>query len=293
MCQTDLHAFLEALPKCEHHVHIEGTLSPNLLFELASKNNITLPADDPSFSSQSALQSRYERFTSLDDFLHYYFIGFSVLVTASDFEDLTYAYLSHAHSQTVRHAEVFFDPQAHTDRGVPYATVVTGLTAAKKRAAVDFPELSVLFIPCLLRHLPVPSAHDMLAAALEAGHFADGTLVGFGMSGTEKDKHPSLYASVYEAAREAGVRNFTAHAGEEGPAGNVSAALSHLGVGRIDHGRCAFEDEHVVRDLVERETMLTLCPISNVVLKGVARVEDMPIRKCLDAGVRFLSLIHI
>ncbi|KAL6864646.1 adenosine deaminase [Trichoderma novae-zelandiae] len=287
MCNDKLHQFLHALPKCEHHVHIEGTISPELLFSLASDNGISLPSDDSAFERPATLQARYDRFTSLDDFLHYYFIGFSVLLGASDFEALTYDYLSLAYSQNVYHAEIFFDPQAHISRGVTYQTVISGLNAAKKRAESEFPKLSVEFIPCLLRHLPVPSGHEMLTELLETGHFFDGTLVGFGMSSTELERHPSLYKEVYQAARAAGIANLTAHYGEEGPSGYVKDALSLLGVGRIDHGRRSAEDEELIAQLAETNTMLTLCPISNVVLKGVESMQDLPIRKFLDANVRF------
>ncbi|KND90456.1 Adenine deaminase [Tolypocladium ophioglossoides CBS 100239] len=287
MCNDKLHHFLHALPKCEHHVHIEGTISPELLFSLAAKNSISLPQDDPAFGSVSALEARYKVFTSLDDFLHYYFISMSCLITASDFEDLTYNYLSHAHGQNVHHAEIFFDPQPHMSRGVSYQTIIAGMDAARMRAAVDLPKLSIEFIPCLVRHLPVPAAHDMLAEVISSGHFADGTLAGFGMSSTEIAKHPSLYTSVYETAKAAGITNLTAHYGEEGPAEYVRDALSLLSVRRIDHGRRSAEDPDLVRKLAETSTMLTLCPISNVVLKGVERVQDLPIREFLDAGVLF------
>ncbi|KAI3574103.1 hypothetical protein IWW34DRAFT_794002 [Fusarium oxysporum f. sp. albedinis] len=201
MCNSELHNVLHALPKCEHHVHIEGTLSPDLLFSLASKNSTDLPteAEDPAFASPAALLDRYAHFTSLDDFLHYYFLGFSVPQTADDFAALAYAYLAHAHAhaQGVRHTEVFFDPQAHTSRGVSYATVVDGLEAARSRARSDLPELSVLFIPCLLRHFGITSAREMLDLSLRAGHFTDGTLAGLGMAGTEKGMPPGLYREVY------------------------------------------------------------------------------------------------
>lgn len=287
MCKSDLHSLLCELPKCEHHLHIEGTLTPDLLFTLAKKNSISLPSENPAFSSPSSLLARYQNFTSLDDFLHYYFIGFSVLLTASDFEELTFAYLQQAYPQTLRHAEIFFDPQAHTSRGVPYETVVSGLNAAKMRAAVAFPDLTVAFIPCLVRHLPVSSASEMLAEVVSSGHFADGTVTGFGMSSTEIGMHPSLFTDVYDAAKKAGVDNLTAHVGEEGPSEYVSAAISHLGVVRIDHGRRAAEDVSLVRHLADNKVMLTLCPVSNVVLRGVDKVEDVPIKYFLDAGVRF------
>lgn len=287
MCKSPLHDLIHALPKCEHHLHIEGTLSPELLFSLAAANGVSLPSDDPSFASPEALRRRYASFASLDDFLHYYFVGFSALVTASDFERLAYAYLEEAYGHGLRHAEVFFDPQAHADRGVAYATVVAGLCAARQRAAQSMPRLTVAFIPCVVRHLPVSSGMDMLSHIVQSGHFRDGTVVGFGLSSTEKGMHPSLFAPLYDAARDAGVANLTAHYGEEGPASYVDAALSDLRVARIDHGRRVTEDPDVLRRVAQSGTLLTLCPVSNVVLKGVASVSDIPIRALLDAGVRF------
>ncbi|KAH7358845.1 hypothetical protein B0T11DRAFT_285268 [Plectosphaerella cucumerina] len=287
MCKTDFHNFLRALPKCEHHLHIEGTVSPELLFALAAENSITLPSDDPAFTSPETLHERYRAFTSLDDFLHYYFIGFSVLITPSDFERLTYAYLEKSYAQGLRHAEIFFDPQAHTDRGITYQTVISGMTAAKAKAAVELPEMSVAFIPCVVRHLPVAHGLEMLNTVLEAGHFHDGTVTGFGLSSTELNMHPSLFKPIYDAARTGGVKNLTAHYGEEGPAAYVDAAISELGVGRIDHGRRVAEDADLVARLAESKTLLTLCPISNVVLRGVDAVADLPIRALLDAGVHF------
>ncbi|CAH0044604.1 unnamed protein product [Clonostachys solani] len=287
MCKSTLHSFLQALPKCEHHVHIEGTLTPEMLFSLAAKNGIELPSDDPAFASPSSLRLRYQKFTSLDDFLRYFFIGFEVLLTTSDFEVLTYEHLKNAYSQTVRHTEVFFDPQVHIARGVSYQTMLSGMNTARERAARDFPQMSVAFIPCLVRHLPASSAHDLASEILSHGHLEDATLVGFGISSTEAGRHPSLYSSVYATLRQAGVENLTAHYGEEGPSEYVAAAISDLGVKRIDHGRRAIEDPSLVRRLVDAKVMLTVCPISNVVLRGVQEIKDLPIRQFLDSGVRF------
>ncbi|KAK1989629.1 adenosine deaminase [Colletotrichum falcatum] len=286
MCKDSLHAFLVDLPKCEHHIHIEGSLGPELLFQLAAQNGIPLPADrDPAFRSVGALRERYRNFTSLDDFLHYYFIGFSVLLTAADFEELGYAYFSKAHSQNVRHAEVFFDPQAHTARGVSYGTVVEGLRRARRRAEADF-GMTVEYIVCILRHCPVEDGMRAFAEARDAGHFRDGTVAGLGMSSSEAAYPPAMFAAVYDAAREAGVRR-TAHAGEEGPAAYVAAALDELGVERVDHGRRAAEDAALLARLAAVGTLLTLCPVSNVVLRGVPDVRGMPVRDLLDRGVPF------
>ena len=287
MCNSVLHTFLHELPKCEHHVHIEGTLSPDLLFVLAQQNGIRLPSDDPALASPAALYRRYENFASLDDFLHYYFIGCSVLLTSSDFELLTYDHLERLYAQKVHHVEFYFDPQVHVTRGVSYKTIVSGLSTARTKAAQDFPEMSIAFIPCLVRHLPKNSGLELVSDLLDLGYFADGTLAGFGMSSTEIGMHPSMFSEVYQALREAGVDRLTAHYGEEGPAEYVEAAILDLGVTRIDHGRRAAEDEALLGRLASAGTMLTLCPISNVVLKGVESIRDLPVRDFLATGVRF------
>ncbi|KAL2877325.1 adenine deaminase [Colletotrichum sp. CLE4] len=287
MCKDGLHDFLVDLPKCEHHIHIEGSLGPELLFHLAAQNNITLPADkDPAFASVEALYERYRNFSSLDDFLHYYFIGFSVLLTVTDFEELGYAYLKKAHAQNVRHAEVFFDPQAHTCRGVAYETVVEGLRRAKERAQRDFEGMTVEYIVCFLRHCTVEDGLRMFVEARDAGHFADGTIAGVGMSSSEAPYPPKMWTSIYDAVREAGVRA-TAHAGEEAPAECVVQALDDCGVTRIDHGRRSAESPELLARLAREKTLLSLCPISNVVLRGVKEMKEMPIREFLDKGVRF------
>ncbi|KAK3344186.1 hypothetical protein B0T25DRAFT_462735 [Lasiosphaeria hispida] len=309
MCKSPLHNLLTALPKCEHHVHLEGTLSPELLFELAAKNNIALPpvssqasrevgadAVDPAFASPGALYARYAEFTSLDDFLHYYYIGFRVLLTASDFEALTYAYLRRAatglsgpasapRSSNVRHTEVFFDPQGHTPRGIPPSTIITGFHAAAARAERDF-GITAQLIPCLLRHLPVSSAEETFTSLIDAGFFASGALAGLGLCSTELDRPPALYAPIFSRAAALGIRR-TAHAGEEGPPGYVSAAVRELGVQRVDHGVRAAEEEGVMRGLREAGVLLTVCPLSNVALRGVHEVREVPVRVFLERGVKF------
>lgn len=287
MCKSPLHEFLQALPKCEHHVHVEGTLTPAMLFSLAARNGIKLPTDDAAFASPAALHRRYDQFSSLDDFLHYFYIGSSVLLHASDFELMAYSYLETLSAQGVRHVELSFDPQIHAARGVPYRAVVGGLDAARTRAARDFPDMSVALIPCLVRHLPADAARATACEILDAGHFADGTVAGLGMSGTEAGKHPSGFAAAYSSLRDAGVRNLTAHYGEEGPAEYVSAAVAHLRVVRVDHGRRAGEDPALLSRLAADGTLLTLCPVSNAVLGGVAAVRELPVREFLEAGVCF------
>jgi adenosine deaminase len=287
MCKSSVHQLLHDLPKCEHHLHIEGSLSPQLLFQLAKANNVKLPETDkdPAFASPEALESRYERFTSLDDFLAYYFIGMSVLITSSDFESLAFEYFTRAHKDGVRHAEIFFDPQAHTERGISYKTVVEGLTAAQKRAEKDF-GLSSKLILCFLRHLSAEDADVHYKEAVALGHFSDGTLAGIGLDSSEVGNPPELFREVYTSAKEAGIRR-TAHAGEEGDSTYISRALDLCYTERIDHGIRLVDDEALMKKVAGNQTLVTVCPLSNVRLRCVTKVAELPIRKFLDAGVRF------
>jgi adenosine deaminase len=279
--------FLRALPKCEHHLHIEGSLSSNLLFRLAAKNNISLPSptSDPAFTSPATLNKRYETFSSLDDFLHYYFIGMSVLLSSADFETLAYEYFTRAHADGVCHAEISFDPQAHTSRGVTYETVVKGLSAAQERAWKDF-GISTRLILCFLRHLPVAGAKETFNAALALGHFSDGIVAGIGLDSSEIGFPPELFREVYDSAKDKGIRR-TAHAGEEGDASYISGALDYCHIERIDHGIKAVEDDELVKRIVSDKTLVTMCPLSNVRLRCVQSVVELPVRRFLDEGVRF------
>ncbi|KAI0834274.1 adenosine deaminase [Hypoxylon sp. FL0890] len=287
MCNTSLHGFLAALPKAEHHMHLEGSLEPELLFELAAKNNVTLPASDPAFASPESLRKRYEAFENLDDFLGYYYIGMSVLVEASDFEALAYTYFAKAASQNVRHAEVFFDPQAHESRGIMLSTIVGSFGRARTRAEADF-GISTQLIMCLLRHLPLSRAMETFTQAKDAGYFADDTLTAVGMDSSEVPFPPPMWTSLYDAARESGIRR-TIHVGEEGPPLYVTQALDLLGAQRIDHGIRALTegDEALVARLASSQTLLTLCPISNVKLKCIPSMSSFPLKRLLDAGIRF------
>ncbi|OAQ61076.1 adenosine deaminase [Pochonia chlamydosporia 170] len=284
MCQSKLHNLLTAIPKVEQHLHIEGTLEPALLFSLASKNNIPLPPD-PVYTSSETLVARYQRFTSLDDFLHYYYLGMSVLITAQDFETLAWEYFTKAASQKVRHAEVFFDPQAHTCRGVSYDTVMEGLLAAKQRAQKEF-NMTVEYIVCILRHLPISDSHALVDTVLSKGHFTDGTLIGFGMVSSEKNFPPHLFRDIYTRVAATGT-HLTTHAGEEAGPGFVTEALSQLNVERIDHGLASAQDPDLLNHLATSKTLLTFCPWSNVVLCNLPKLEDAPVKKFLEAGVRF------
>jgi adenosine deaminase len=266
-------------------MHIEGALEPELLFSLASRNGVSLPVDtSPAFTSPASLVERYKSFTSLDDFLHYYYIAMSVLQTSADFEALGMDYFRRAASQGVKHAEIFFDPQAHTSRGVGYATIVDGLQNAIARAK---PELGIssLLIACVLRHLPVPDAVTHYEKYLEPD-LASGKIAAMGLCSSEKGYLPKLFQPVFEPAVAKGYRR-TAHAGEEGGPEYVRGALELLKVQRIDHGRTIPEDVSLLEEIAEKKILVTLCPLSNVCLKGVRSVDELPIRTFLDAGLRF------
>ncbi|MCJ1364365.1 adenine deaminase [Acarospora aff. strigata] len=266
-------------------MHLEGSLSPSLLFRLATQNSITLPSSeiDASFSSPESLLHRYTRFTSLDDFLHYYFVAMSVLLKAEDFEALAWEYFLRAKGDGVLHAEVFFDPQAHTGRGVAYGTILEGFKNACRRAELEL-GMSTLLILCFLRHLPVKSAEETFETAKE--DLRKGVLAGIGLDSSEESFPPELFRTVYASAKDAGIRR-TAHAGEEGPASYVREAITSLEIQRIDHGFRLAEDEALMAEVARRKMLVTLCPLSNVRLRCVKSVEELPIRKFLDSGVSF------
>lgn len=266
-------------------MHIEGSLSPQLLFTLAAKNNIALPTDDSAFTSPSTLNARYENFTDLNDFLSYYYIGMSVLLQQRDFEDLAYEYFIKAHNDGVKHTEVFFDPQAHTRRGVAYETVVKGFSTAQKRAEKDFGLTSKLIL-CFLRDLPASEANETFAVADALGHFSNGTVAGIGLDSDEVGFPPELFREVYAKAEERGI-NRTAHAGEEGGPSYISGALDILHTTRIDHGVGLVGDEELFQRVAREKILVTVCPLSNVRLRVVKQVADLPLRKWLDNGIQF------
>lgn len=266
-------------------MHLEGALSPAILFTLAKRNNIALPKDDSAFASPEALLARYDRFTSLDDFLHYYYIGMSVLIEASDFEDLAMDYFRHASADGLAHAEVFFDPQAHLSRGISYSTVLSGFTAARKRAEADF-GISSELICCFLRHLPVPECLATFQLAEVQESFKNGAVTGIGLDSSEKPFPPELFKEIYEGAAKLGLRR-TAHAGEEGPAVYIQNSLDVLAVERIDHGIRLTEDEALLQRVAKDGTLLSVCPLSNVLLRCVTSVKEVPIRTFLEKGIKF------
>ncbi|KAL8872846.1 MAG: hypothetical protein Q9174_001590 [Haloplaca sp. 1 TL-2023] len=266
-------------------MHLEGSLSPSLLFTLAQRNGINLPSsdDDPAFASPDALLDRYTRFTSLDDFLHYYFIGMSALVQLVDFEALAWEYFVRAHADGVVHAEVFFDPQAHTSRRVPYTTVVDGFIKACQRAENEF-GMSTKLILCFLRHLPVSEAAVTFGDA--KSDLIAGRLAGIGLDSSEKGYPPRAWKVIYDEAKDLNIKR-TAHAGEEGPVEYIREALDKLDIQRIDHGFRLAEDEGLLRRVAEEKLLVTLCPLSNVRLQCVKDIAELPIRRFLDYGVAF------
>ncbi|MFE9250290.1 adenosine deaminase [Streptomyces sp. NPDC007088] len=262
------------VPKAELHLHIEGTLEPELAFALAARNGVTLSHDD-----ELALRHAYA-FEDLQSFLDLYYELMAVLRTERDFEELAAAYLERAAAQGVRHAEIFFDPQAHTARGVPFATVVHGLHRALESARERY-GMSSRLIMCFLRDRPAESA---LATLAEAEPFL-GLITGVGLDSAEVGNPPAKFREVYEKAAALGLRR-VAHAGEEGPPQYVTEALDVLGVERIDHGLRAFEDPGLTARLVREGVPLTLCPLSNVRLRTVDTLAEHPLRAMLAAGLK-------
>ncbi len=269
--------FIASLPKAELHIHIEGSLEPEMMFALAQRNGVSLPYD-----SVEAIRAAYS-FSNLQDFLDLYYQGMSVLREEQDFHDLTLAYLSRVAADGVKHVEIFFDPQAHTARGVAFETVLDGI-----HRALDDGErqhgITAKLILCFLRHLP---AKDALATLEQAMDHRD-RIVGVGLDSSENGYPPELFVEVFAKARAAGFRA-VAHAGEEGPPAYVRGALEALQVDRIDHGNRALEDEALVAELAERRMPLTVCPLSNLRLCGVTDMKDHPLKAMLDKGL-FVTL---
>jgi adenosine deaminase len=268
-----LDALIQRLPKCELHIHIEGSLEPELMFALARRNGVHLR-----YPSVEALRRAYQ-FCNLQDFLDIYYQGMSVLVTEQDFYDLAFAYLERAHADNVRHVEMFFDPQGHTSRGVPFATVVEGLHRAIREAKRKL-GIEASLIMCFLRHLDEADAERTLDCALS---FRD-RIVGVGLDSSESGHPPHKFKSVFRRAREAGFF-LTAHAGEEGPPRYVWEALDVLGVVRLDHGNRSIEDADLIARIAHEQIALTMCPLSNLRLHVVGDLAQHPLRRMMDKGV--------
>ena len=268
-----LPALLRAMPKAELHIHIEGSLEPELIFALARRNGIAL-----TYPSVAALRAAYA-FTDLQSFLDIYYAGAGVLLAEDDFYDMAMAYFERAANDNVVHAEIFFDPQTHTGRGVPFAAVINGLSRACRQAA-RIHDIDASLILCFLRHL---SEEDAFATLEEALPFRD-RFIGVGLDSGERGNPPEKFARVFARAGELGLHR-VAHAGEEGPPAYIEAALDVLGAERIDHGVRCLEDPALVTRLAQEQVPLTVCPLSNVKLCVFPDLARHPLKALLDAGL--------
>jgi adenosine deaminase len=266
---SGLGEFVRSLPKAELHVHIEGTLEPDLMFRLAERNDFDLPYD-----SVEDVAAAYE-FTDLQSFLDIYYQGAGVLQTEEDFYELMKAYLGRAEADGVRHAEIFFDPQTHTERGIAYGTFMSGF-----RAAMAETDLTTGLILCFLRHL---SGEDAVKTLATAEPHLEG-VIAVGLDSSEMGNPPELFEDAFTMASSLGLRA-VAHAGEEGPPEYVTGALDVLGAERIDHGVRSLEDPDLVERLRRDQIPLTVCPFSNVALRVVERLEEHPLPKMIEQGL--------
>ena len=265
--------FIRGIPKAELHLHIEGTFEPELMFQMAEKNSLNIK-----YKSVEDLRKAYN-FQNLQDFLDIYYEGAGVLNEEEDFYDLTWAYLTKIKEQNVMHTEIFFDPQTHTSRGIPFATVVNGIHRALKDAEQKL-NISSRLILCFLRHLDEESALQTLNEALEHKD----KIVAVGLDSSENGHAPSKFQRAFEKAMKEGFLT-VAHAGEEGPATYVREALDLLKVTRIDHGNNSLEDEVLVKELAERKIPLTICPLSNLKLQVVKDLTLHPLKIMMDKGL--------
>ncbi|HHT29816.1 adenosine deaminase [Petrimonas mucosa] len=270
----NLKRYIESIPKAELHVHIEGTFEPELMFEMATRNSIALR-----YGSVEEVRNAY-RFNNLQDFLDIYYAAASVLVHEEDFYDLTASYLRRALADNVIHTEIFFDPQTHTARGISFSTVINGITRAMEDARKKW-GISSKLIMCFLRHLSEASASETLQSALPYRE----KIIAVGLDSSEKGHPPGKFFNVFNRVREEGFFA-VAHAGEEGPAEYVWEAIDLLEAERIDHGVRSIDDPILMEELCDREIPLTVCPLSNLKLKVVKKLEELPVKIFLDNGIR-------
>lgn len=269
-----MQTFIKNLPKAELHLHIEGTFEPELLFEIAHRNNIHLK--HPTVDS---LKEAYS-FDCLQDFLDIYYQGADALLTEQDFYDLTYSYLTKCAEQNVRHTEIMFDPQTHTDRGVQFSTVIHGIYRAVEAAKENL-NVSALLIMSYLRHLSEESAFRTLEHSLPYKHM----ITAVGLDSSEKGNPPSKFQKVFKASIEEGYIP-VAHAGEEGGPDYIWEALDLLHIKRIDHGNNCLQDEKLVQEIIKRDIALTVCPLSNTALQVVKDLKDHSLKKMMDLGIQ-------
>lgn len=265
--------FALRIPKAELHLHIEGTFEPELMFALAQKNKCSLP-----YETIDAVKAAYH-FSNLQDFLDIYYAGAAALIEEEDFFALTMAYLDKVAAQQVKHVEIFFDPQTHTERGIAFSTVFKGIKNALDAGQEKY-GISYRIILCFLRHLDEAAAMQTLEEALPYKEF----ITGVGLDSSERGFPPSLFERVFARAREEGFIP-VAHAGEEGPAAYIWEALNLLQVARIDHGNNCLEDEALVAHLVENQIPLTVCPLSNLYLKVVKDLTQHPLKRMMEKGL--------
>ena len=266
--------FIENLPKAELHLHIEGSFEPELMFNIAQRNNINIK-----YKSIEEIKAAYQ-FDCLQDFLDIYYQGAGVLITEQDFYDLTYSYLEKCAIQNVRHTEIMFDPQTHTERGVSFETVINGISKACI-AAEEKLGVTTLLIMSYLRHLSEEDAYKTLEQSLPFKHL----ITAVGLDSSEKGNPPSKFKNVFEASIKEGYIPL-AHAGEEGPSEYITEALDILKVKRIDHGNNCFDDVEVVKEIIKRDIALTICPLSNIALQVVDELKNHPLKKMMDLGLK-------
>jgi adenosine deaminase len=266
-------SLVQTLPKAELHIHIEGSLEPEMMFNLAQRNGVKLP-----YGSVAEVRNAYQ-FENLQSFLDLYYAGAQVLQTEQDFYDLTWAYLQKCAQQTVRHTEIFFDPQTHTDRGIPFEVVHSGITQALKDGQNQLGVSSALIL-CFLRHLSAEAAMATLEQALPYGD----SFVAVGLDSSEMGHPPSKFQVVFDRARAEGFLT-VAHAGEEGPPEYIWEAIRLLKVSRVDHGVRCVEDPVLVDYLVEHQIPLTVCPLSNVKLCVFDTMAQHNLKQLLDLGL--------
>ncbi len=269
----NLKRYIQSIPKAELHVHIEGTFEPELMFEIAKRNNIELK-----YNSVEEMKQAYQ-FNNLQEFLDLYYAGANVLLHEQDFYDLAMAYLKRAHEDNVIHTEIFFDPQTHTERGVAFETVLNGLTKAQEDAQKAY-GISSKLIMCFLRHLSEESAFEALDHAIAHKD----KIAGIGLDSSENGHPPSKFFNVFGKVRDHGFF-VVAHAGEEGPAENIWEAIELLEAERIDHGVASIEDEILMEKLRDNEIPLTVCPLSNIKLKVFDDLSEVPIKRFLEEEI--------
>ncbi|MFD0762499.1 adenosine deaminase [Lutibacter aestuarii] len=266
--------FIENLPKAELHLHIEGSFEPELMFKIAKRNNIKIPYD-----TVAEIEEAY-KFNCLQDFLDIYYQGAGVLTSEQDFYDLTYSYLQKCANQNVRHTEIMFDPQTHTERGIPFEVVINGISKACKDAEEKL-NISSFLIMSYLRHLSEEDAFKTLKESLPF----KSKIKAIGLDSSEKGNPPSKFKNVYKASVKEGYIP-VAHAGEEGNADYIWEAIDILGIKRIDHGNNSLQDETLVKEIVKRNLALTVCPLSNTALQVVDDLKNHPLKKMMELGLK-------